>query len=615
MNQEVFKKRIYATALLFIIIVLLFIIKIFNLHFSEKIILSQKEPKDNGRGFILDKSGYHLAMSIEYNSVFANPAEVEKTDSNIFNLSSVLGIPVSEIKDKLTSNKKFVWLLRKCDEETIKKVQSLKIKGIYLRKEYRRVYPYNDLASNIIGFVGVDNNGLEGIEYNFDKILSGKDEIVNDETDYPAYQPKDITLTIDRFIQHVAEEELSKTIKSTNARQGAVIIMEVKTGRILAFAKKPSFNPNNLTLISREQLNNFSFVDAFEPGSTFKVMALIALMENNPEALQKGYFCDGYIDINGVHINCLHKHGNVTIRDIIAYSCNVGMIQAVQPLHKTAFYEMLKKFGFGEKTGIEIPGEATGILRPVKQWSGLSKYSLSIGHEISVNSIQLTAAFNAIANDGVYMSPSIIEKISKKDGSPTRSFFPTSKGRVINISVAKAALASMRDVVVRGTGKRADSAFYQIAGKTGTAQKFSSDTGAYSNRNISSFIGIAPYDNPVITMLVVFDDPGDKKTGGVIAAPVFMNIVERTLPYLGLGGKDISNLRVKKTSQGMQRMDYTTMPDLSGMTISEASIVLQDLTLHYDIKYYVKGYGRVAAQKPSAGTKLNKNDSVFIILK
>jgi len=615
LNQEVFKKRIYATALLFIIIVLLFIIKIFNLHFSEKIILSQKEPKDNGRGFILDKNGYHLAMSIEYNSVFANPAEVEKTDSNIFNLSSVLGIPVSEIKDKLTSNKKFVWLLRKCDEETIKKVQSLKIKGIYLRKEYRRVYPYNDLASNIIGFVGVDNNGLEGIEYNFDKILSGKDEIVNDETDYPAYQPKDITLTIDRFIQHVAEEELSKTIKSTNARQGAVIIMEVKTGRILAFAKKPSFNPNNLTLISREQLNNFSFVDAFEPGSTFKVMALIALMENNPEALQKGYFCDGYIDINGVHINCLHKHGNVTIRDIIAYSCNVGMIQAVQPLHKTAFYEMLKKFGFGEKTGIEIPGEATGILRPVKQWSGLSKYSLSIGHEISVNSIQLTAAFNAIANDGVYMSPSIIEKISKKDGSPTRSFFPTSKGRVINISVAKAALASMRDVVVRGTGKRADSAFYQIAGKTGTAQKFSSDTGAYSNRNISSFIGIAPYDNPVITMLVVFDDPGDKKTGGVIAAPVFMNIVERTLPYLGLGGKDISNLRVKKTSQGMQRMDYTTMPDLSGMTISEASIVLQDLTLHYDIKYYVKGYGRVAAQKPSAGTKLNKNDSVFIILK
>ncbi|MBP9043776.1 MAG: PASTA domain-containing protein [Spirochaetes bacterium] len=615
MNQEVFKKRIYATALLFIIIVLLFIIKIFNLHFSEKIILSQKEPKDNGRGFILDKSGYHLAMSIEYNSVFANPAEVEKTDSNIFNLSSVLGIPVSEIKDKLTSNKKFVWLLRKCDEETIKKVQSLKIKGIYLRKEYRRVYPYNDLASNIIGFVGVDNNGLEGIEYNFDKILSGKDEIVNDETDYPAYQPKDITLTIDRFIQHVAEEELSKTIKSTNARQGAVIIMEVKTGRILAFAKKPSFNPNNLTLISREQLNNFSFVDAFEPGSTFKVMALIALMENNPEALQKGYFCDGYVDINDVHINCLHKHGNVTIRDIIAYSCNAGMIQAVQPLHKTAFYEMLKKFGFGEKTGIEIPGEATGILRPVKQWSGLSKYSLSIGHEISVNSIQLTAAFNAIANDGVYMSPSIIEKISKKDGSPTRSFFPTSKGRVINISVAKAALASMRDVVVRGTGKRADSAFYQIAGKTGTAQKFSSDTGAYSNRNISSFIGIAPYDNPVITMLVVFDDPGDKKTGGVIAAPVFMNIVERTLPYLGLGGKDISNLRVKKTSQGMQRMDYTTMPDLSGMTISEASIVLQDLTLHYDIKYYVKGYGRVAAQKPSAGTKLNKNDSVFIILK
>ena len=615
MNQEVFKKRVYATALLFVIIVLLFIVKIFNLHFSEKIILPQKEPKDNGRGFILDKNGYHLAMSIEYDSVFANPMEVEKTENNIFNLSAALGIPVAEIKDKLTSEKKFVWLARKCDEETIKRVQFLKIKGIYLRKEYRRVYPYGDLASNIIGFVGVDNNGLEGIEYNFDKILSGKDEVINDETDYPAYQPKDITLTIDRFIQHVAEEELSKTIKSSNAKQGAVIIMEVKTGRVLAFAKKPSFNPNNLANISKEQLNNFSFVDAFEPGSTFKVMALIALMENNPEALQKGYLCEGYVDINDVRINCLHKHGNIAIRDIIAYSCNAGMIQAVHPLHKANFYETLKKFGFGEKTGIEIPGEAAGILRPVKQWSGLSKYSISIGHEISVNSIQLTAAFNAIANNGIYMSPSIIEKISRKDGNPTRSFSPTSKGRVINASVAKAALASMREVVVRGTGKRADSLFYQIAGKTGTAQKFSSDTGTYSNRNVSSFIGMAPYDNPVITMLVVFDDPGDKRTGGVIAAPVFMNIVERTLPYLGLGGKDISNLRIKKTSQSMQLKDFVTMPDLSGMTIHEASIVLQDLTLRYGIKYYIKGAGRVAGQKPSAGTKLNNNDSVFIILK
>ena len=253
-----------------------------------------------------------------------------------------------------------------------------------------------------------------------------------------------------------------------------------------------------------------------------KIIALSSLLENKPEALKKEYFCEGFVDINDVRINCLHKHGKVNMDQIIAQSCNAGMIQSVKNLEKKDLYKTLRKFGFGAQTGIELPGEAEGILRPVAQWSGLSKYSMSIGHELSVTSIQLAAAFNAIANGGVYVTPSLIEKIEKPDGTLVQSFYPRTKGRIIKQEDASTLMKMMRDVVSSGTGKRADSVYYQIAGKTGTSQKFSSAAGGYSDRNVSSFVGIAPYQNPKICMVVVIDDPEDRFTGGASAAPVLM---------------------------------------------------------------------------------------------
>jgi len=614
MDRSVFKKRVLITGFILSIILFFFVLKLFNLHFSDRIILPAKEPIENGRGYIFDREGYLLALSIEFESAYVNPMELKDRASAASVLSSLVNLSQSELMSKFSVNKKFIWLIRRCDDRTAAKIKALGIKGVYFTKEYKRVYPYNELAANVIGFVGLDNSGLDGVEYKFNNILSGKDEVVKDEISREIYQKKNMTLTIDRYIQHVAEEELSKAMVQHRALQGSVVILEVNTGRVLAIAKYPTFDPNAFNNYSSAARANFSIIDSFEPGSTLKVIALASLLENKPEALKKEYFCEGFVDINDVRINCMHKHGKLTMDRVIAESCNAGMIQSVKILEKKDLYKTFRKFGLGEPTGLELPGEADGILRPVAQWSGLSKYSMSIGHEISVTSIQLAAAFNAIANGGVYVTPSLIEKIEKPDGTIVQNFYPRTKGRVIKQEDSSILMKMMRDVVTTGTGKRADSVYYQIAGKTGTSQKFSSAAGGYSDRNVSSFVGIAPYQNPKICMLVVIDDPEDRFTGGASAAPVIMRITDRILPYFGIGGKDVSSLRIKR-SQEINKFEYQSIPDLRGMNTSEAAAVLKVLGEKYGIKYFIKGSGRVYGQKPVPGSGIKPGDNIILFMR
>jgi cell division protein FtsI (penicillin-binding protein 3) len=614
MDKSVFKKRVLITGCILSVILFFFVLKLFNLHFSERIILPGKEPVENGRGYIFDREGYLLALSIEFDSVYVNPQELKDPSAAASILAPVVNTPSSELLSKFSGNKKFIWLIRRCDDQLSAKIKSMKIKGLYFTKEYKRVYPYNTLAANVIGFVGLDNSGLDGIEYRYNKVLSGKDEVVKDEISREIYQKKNLTLTIDRYIQHVAEDELSKAMLLHRAAQGSVVILEVDTGRVLSFAKYPSFDPNNFGSYNSAVRSNFSFVDSFEPGSTMKIITLAALLENKPDSVNKEYFCEGFVDINDVRINCLHNHGKVNMDQIISQSCNAGMIQSVKSLEKKDLYKTLRKFGLGVPTGLELPGEAEGIVRPVAQWSGLSKYSIAIGHEISVTSIQLAAAFNAIANGGVYVTPSLIEKIEKPDGTLVQGFYPRTKGRIIKQEDASILMKKMRDVVASGTGKRADSIYYQIAGKTGTSQKFSSAAGGYSDRNVSSFVGIAPYQNPKICMLVVIDDPEDRFTGGASAAPVLMKITDRILPYFGIGGKDVSSLRVKR-SQLVNKFEFQTIPDLRGMNTSEAAEVLRVLGEKYGVKYYIKGSGRVYGQKPVPGNGIKQGESIILFMR
>jgi cell division protein FtsI (penicillin-binding protein 3) len=614
MDKSVFRRRVLITGFILSVVMFFFVLKLFDLHFSEKIILPKKEPIENGRGYIFDREGYLLALSIELDSVYINPQELANPASAAAALSPVLNISSSELLRRFSSDKKFLWLIRRCDDHLSAKIKALGIKGVHFTKEYKRVYPYNSLAANVIGFVGLDNRGLDGVEYRFNSILSGRDEIGKDEISREIYKKKNITLTIDRYIQHVAEEELGRAMQQHRASQGAVVILEVETGRVLAIAKAPSFDLNAFGNYNAAVRANFSIIDSFEPGSTFKVIGLASLLENTPDAMNKEFICEGYVDINDVRINCLHKHGKISMASVIAESCNSGMIQSVKNLEKKSLYNTFRKFGLGVPTGLELPGEATGILRPVEQWSGLSKYSMSIGHEISVTSIQLVSAFNAIANQGVYVAPTLIEKIEKPDGTLVQNFYPHTKGRIMKQENASILMKLMRDVVSSGTGKRADSVFYQILGKTGTSQKFSRAQGGYSDRNVSTFVGIAPYQNPKISMLVVIDDPDDRFTGGASAAPVFMRITDRVLPYFGIGGKDASSL-VMKRSQERVNFEYQTVPDLRGMNTAEAAAVLRVLGEKYGVKYYIKGSGRVYGQKPAPGSGLKPEENLILFMK
>ncbi len=614
MNKTLFRRRIYVTGLVLSVVMFVFTIRLFNLHFSDRITLTDSRPLDNGRGIITDRNGYILAISIEMDSLYANPEEIKDPDAAAAEISRVTGLSVSGIREKLVKKTRFVWIKRKLDDQAAEAVRKLNIQGLHFLKEYRRAYPYRELAANVLGFVGVDNTGLEGIEYGYNSLLSGRDEIVTDEISRKVYQKKNLKLTIDRYIQHVAEDELDSAMRAHGATQGAVIIMEVGTGRVLAAAKRPGYDPNWYFRYGSGQISNFSIVDSFEPGSTLKLFSIASLFEYRPDALNKSYYCDGKVQVSDVVINCLHRHGTLDMFGVIRESCNSGVIQSVKSLERNELYATLKKFGFGELTGIELPGEAAGILRPVSKWSGLSKYSMSIGHEISVTSLQMAAAVGAIANGGVYVYPSIIEAVERPDGSPVRDFYPRTKGRVMKYEHARTVMQMMRDVVRSGTGKRAESAWYEIAGKTGTSQKFIMAEGAYSDRNVSSFAGFAPYGNPRICMIVVIDDPVDRVTGGASAAPVFARITDRVLPYMGVGGKDGSSGSVKSSSK-IEFRPGGVMPDLRGMTPGQLSVMLKALEDETGVKYYIRGSGRVYGQKPEPGVVLKKGGTILVYMR
>ncbi len=524
-------------AALVVVLTVLLVVRLFELHFSTRIILPDDRKAVKVRGNITDRGGRILAMSIETESLYADPGLVDDPDSAALRLAAVLGLNPSWIKARLGKDKSFVWIQRKLNPGTAEAVRKLRIRGLGFRKEYKRVYPEGRLASNILGFVNAENRGMEGLEYHFESSLCGEEERLGSDANDVMVYGKTLQLTIDRFIQYSAEKELDRAVARYGAGSGAAVVMEVKTGRILAFAKSPGFDPNYYYRFSRENFRHFSFTDTFEPGSTMKIFALASALEANPSLRDIRINCKGESEIADVIISCTKPHGELGLEGIVTHSCNSGVIELMKRVKQKTLYEGLKRFGFGEQTGVELPGESSGILREEGRWSGLSKFSISIGYEMSVNSIQLTSAFASVANGGVYMSPMIVESIISRDRSWKRGFYPRSKGKVLSEKTASLMMSLMRNVVREGTGRGGAPEFYSAAGKTGTSKKFSRKEGVYSSRSISSFAGIVPYENPALCILVVLDDPGVNRSGGEVAAPVFAAIADRVLPLMGLGGR------------------------------------------------------------------------------
>ncbi len=532
----------------------LFYLQVFRNNDLSKIAVRQHQKTvalEPLRGTIYDRKGRVLAVNLDVESVYAVPSEIGDAREAAKRLSRFINEDWRILEKKLKSDKGFVWLARKIDPNIAIKIKNeIKnedLEGIGFIKESKRFYPKKELFGHLIGFAGLDNTGLSGIEARYDEFLKGEDGFIILERDargshiFPSsgYKPpvkgKDIVLTIDESIQYICERELDKAIQKTHAKSGMVIGMDPKTGEILAMAVKPSFNPNEFIKYAPAEWRNRIVSDPYEPGSTLKVIVASAALEDKVASPSEPmFFGEDKIDIDGEIIHdTVREKGRLSFRDVIKRSSNVGAVRIGMRLGKERLYSHLKSFGFGDRTDIDISGESRGILRQTREWSKRSIGSVSLGQEIAVTPIQLITAVSSVANNGWMMKPFVVSEIRDED-KIVRKVYPEIKKRVLSAETAAEMTRILTSVVeAGGTGEKAAIDGYRVAGKTGTAQKIDLKTGLYSDRYfISSFIGYAPAEDPQIALLVVVDSPEGLAWGGSVAAPVFKNIAEDVLLYM-----------------------------------------------------------------------------------
>lgn len=497
------------------------------------------------RGMIYDRNLRELAVSINLDSVFIDPALVEDRQSAANKLSEVLEEDPDVILKKLNNDKRFAWLARRIDARAANDIKRLSIKGIGFIKEPKRVYPNDTLASHVLGFVGLDDEGLEGIELLYDDYLTGtvgwiysirdakKREVHGYEyREIPPADGNDVVLTIDSVVQSFAENALDSTFKKYNAKGGMIVVMDPYTGDILALANRPTFNPNKIGDSSVEARRNRVICDFFEPGSSFKIVTATAVIEEDVIGMDDEIYCENGEFKWSKHIYHDHKpHEWLKFKDIIKHSSNIGTMKSALKVGSKRLYRYIKRFGFGKKTDIDLPGEVEGIIRPTNKWSKLSLCSISMGQEVTVTAIQLACALSSVANGGFYVKPRIIAKVQDKTGYVIKKFEPRKLHRVMSVEASQKVRGILRGVVEKGTGTRAEVKGYSPAGKTGTAQKVEED-GRYSHRKfMSSFIGFLPYDDPKFVVVVLMDEPRPQYYGGTVCAPVFKKVAEQLMRY------------------------------------------------------------------------------------
>ena len=510
------------------------------------------EPK---RGTIYDRMGRELAVSLDVDSVFGVPSEIDNPRALAKQLSHILREDPHALEQRLAGDKQFVWLSRKVEPGKTEKVKQLGSKEIGIRLESKRFYPNKFLAGSVLGFTGMDNEGLEGLEFTYDKTLRGVSGWVLAEKDAmgrtvfpggPGFQYKlpksgnDIILTIDEVIQHIAEKELDATLLRTRAKGGVCIVMNPRTGEVLALSVRASahdrqaFNPNEPQRYKPTEWRNRAVTDAYEPGSIFKpVLVAAALEERVVHPLERVDCSAGEIHLADRVISDAHRNGVLTFTDVIAESSNVGTIKVALRLGKERFSKYITAFGFGNKTGVDIPGEIPGMLKDYRLWSGVSIGSIAIGQEIGVTPMQMAAAYCALANGGTLMKPFLVSQIVGRDGGQGETFQPQPVRRVMSEETCAKVNKILQRVVETGTGQKARPAGYTAAGKTGTAQKIDQKTGLYSKKDyMSSFVGFVPATSPKLVILVMIDTPEGNIYGGSVAAPVFKAVAEQSLTYL-----------------------------------------------------------------------------------
>jgi cell division protein FtsI (penicillin-binding protein 3) len=627
------------------------------------------------RGPLLDRQERELARSIDTASVFIAPEEFDsKTevdtegaiDCTTTLLSPILGIDHRSLKGRIIearkSGRRFIWAARRLTLEQAREIEGLDLTGVHIRKEQKRFYPNGSLAANVLGFVGLDGKGLGGIEqvYN-EKIIGEPGKLVVEKdrrgigyesTEVPGRPGQTIVLTLDQTIQHHAEVALAAAVSQTRAKSGTAIVLDPHTGEILALANAPTFDPNDVGAASPATRSNWALQNIYEPGSTFKVVAFSAALEKKLAKPGDKIDCQmGSITVAKRVVRDHHPFGTLTITDALAKSSNVAAIKLGMRVGDQSMHDYITRFGFGKRTGIELPGETAGLLRPVSRWQPSSIGSIAIGQEVGVTPLQMAAAFGALANDGVRMAPHVIREIRNSSGATIFRPNPEQR-RVISKETATALRGMLEGVTLNGTAKKAQLDGYSAAGKTGTAQKIDPRTRTYSaTKHVASFVGFAPVNNPAVVIIVVIDEPAGAYHGGDVAAPVFREIAEQVLPELDVmpdtdfenpaplvasavespEPEPASKQRVEDMRREQSRAStmpqvgdrdnkggevvYAVainkailMPDLRGLSVRDVARACAQLGMQLE----AHGEGRVVRQTPESGAELRSGQTIYV---
>lgn len=617
------------------------------------------------RGTITDRNGHELAVSLPVKSCYAVPPEIADPALAARLLAPILKIPRRDIETRLRADHSFVWVARRLTPGQVRQIEDLNLRGIYFQREMARFYPKGDLASQVLGFVNIDGHGEAGIEYEFDKLISGRPGQIHvfadglhhyyHRTEQPAVPGANVELTIDENIQYIAEKELARGVEDAHALGGTVLVMNPNNGEILAMANWPGFNPNFPGDATPWQRQNRAISDVYEPGSTFKTINLSAAINSGAVTPDEVFNCRmGSIDLAGRIIHDWHPFGLLTVAQILMHSSDVGAIEVALKMGDQTYYRYMRAFGFGSKTGIRLPWESPGLLRPPRMWSKSAIGSMAMGQGVGVTTLQLIDADSAIANGGLLYQPRIVRKI-EVDG---RTIVPPTRPPTRPISAATAATMRrlMEGVVLQGTGFYAQVKGYTVAGKTGTAQMVNPATHRYSlSHYMASFIGFAPVNNPAVVILVVLDSVNPALNhgmyeGGQVSAPVFRRIMQQVLSYLGVppdlpiaspveraslsGGSASNPAKVRAssipaiwaanepkgkaitvsatkppaTAPAQVPAGMLVMPSLAGKTVRAAT----EQCLNLGLNPRLSGNGLAIAQTPQPGTLVRAGTPVLV---
>lgn len=620
------------------------------------------------RGLVLDRQGRELARSVSCDSFFVVPGEIENVEETATRLAPLLKVEsatlLATLQKAQAGKKKFAWVARKVENEQAEQIRALQLKGVYSHKESKRFYPNGALAAHVLGFVGLDEVGLGGIEQSYNERIAGEAGKVFVEMDargqsyssveMGAHPGQSVVLTIDQMVQYRTEQALMKAVVNSHAKSGTAIVLDPRTGEILALANAPTFDPNDVRASSAQARVNQALQYIYEPGSTFKIVAYSAAIEKGLVKPTDHIDCQmGSIIVAGRLVHDHHAFGSLTIAEALAKSSNVAAIKLGVKVGDREMHEYMKRFGFGSKTGVELAGETSGLLRDVERWQPSSIGSLAIGQEVGVTPVQMAAAFAALANDGVRIAPHLVREVRGLDGSLVYQAQPEQR-RVVKAETAQALRHMLEGVTLNGTAKKAQLEGYTAAGKTGTAQKIDTKTKTYSKTKfIGSFVGFAPVENPSVVIIVVIDEPVGSYHGGDVAAPVFSEIAEQILPQLNVAPdaelKDTpasgmlaqSKLAIETAERvraeqeqeraeqratlpevayeteraGVSEVVYTNatrravvMPNLRGRSVRDAMRVCSQLGLQME----ASGDGRALRQSPTAGTEVDTGQTVHI---